>query len=315
MRSKVLPALILFSLGVAFAAPLRADNRVIPPEVTKVWPVGMQRGTTATFTLDGRNLSDIKAVIFDAPGITTKVMQVTDVPEVSVKIGESAPVPQGRKQTATIEVSAAKDVEQGLHWFRIQTPLGTSNLMPFDVGSFPEVHSNEKARGHAVMHPEPAALPATFVGTIAVPGQVDGYEFEGRAGEELVFQVTAAPLGSKLESQVVMRNDSGQVLAQSGEYLNRPDAVLTYKLPQAGKYTLSVTDREKGGSPDHFYRVNAGPLPYITQVFPLGVRAGEPASVSVTGVNLGELHEVKVDPHKSAYGWTTIPFRVKGEGA
>ena len=252
MRSKILPALILFSLGLVFAAPSRADNRVIPPEVTKIWPVGMQRGTTVTFNLDGRNLSDIKAVIFDAPGITTKVMQVTDVPEEKLKIGEAAPVPQGKKQTATIEVTAAQDVEEGLHWFRIRTPLGTSNLMPFDVGSFPEVYSDQKSWGHAEMRPETAVLPATFVGTIAVPGQVDNYQFEGRAGEELVFQVTAAPLGSKLESQLVLRNDSGQVLAQSGEYLNRADAVLTYKLPQAGKYTLSVTDREKGGSHGSF---------------------------------------------------------------
>ena len=75
MRSKVLSALDSLLLGLAFAAPLRADNRVIPPEVTKIWPVGMQRGTTATFTLDGRNLSDIKAVIFDSPGITAKVTQ------------------------------------------------------------------------------------------------------------------------------------------------------------------------------------------------------------------------------------------------
>ena len=40
----------------------------------------------------------------------------------------------------------------------------------------------------------------------------------------------------------------GRVLAEAGRNENRADAVLTYKLPQAGKYTLSVTDREKGGS-------------------------------------------------------------------
>ena len=153
-------------------------------------------------------------------------------------------------------------------------------------------------------------LPATLVGTIAVPGQVDSYEFDGRAGEELVFRVTAAPLGSRLESLLVLRNDAGQSAGRSPvETENRADAVLTYKLPQAGKYTLSVTDREKGGGADHYYRVDAGPLPYITHVFPLGVRAGEPATVAVTGVNLGDIHEVKVDPPKSADGWTTMPLR------
>ena len=56
------------------------------------------------------------------------------------------------------------------------------------------------------------------------------------------------------------------------------------------------------------------PLPYITQVFPLGVRAGESASVAVTGVNLGDVHEVKVDPPKSVEGWTTMPLKVKSDG-
>jgi hypothetical protein len=319
MRNQTLFALILFSLGAAFAGPLRASEPIIPPEISKVWPVGMQRGTTATFTLDGRNLSDIKAVIFDSPGITAKVMQITDVPEKAAMaragVDLAAIVARGKKQTASIEVTAAREIEPGLHWFRVQTPLGTSNLSLLDVGSFPEVHTNEKSSGHAEMPAELTTLPATLVGTIAVPGQIDSYEFEGRAGEELVFQVTASRLSSQLESLLVLRNDSGQVLAESGQYDNRADAVLTYKLPQAGKYTLSISDREKGGSADHYYRLDAGPLPYVTRVFPLGVRAGEPASVSVSGVNLGDVREVKVDPPKSADGWTTIPLKVKsGEG-
>ena len=151
----------------------------------------------------------------------------------------AAPVPRGKKQTATIEVTAAKDVAPGLHWFRIRTPLGTSNLMPFDVGSLPGSVCQRESRGaQAETQPESTTLPATLVGTIAVPGEIDSYEFDGRAGEELVFQVAASRLGSRLESLLVLRNDSGQVLAESGEYENRADAVLTYKLPQAGKYTL-----------------------------------------------------------------------------
>jgi hypothetical protein len=318
MKIQTLFALILFSLGSAFAAPSQTNERVIPPAVAKVWPVGMQRGTTATFTLDGRNLSDIQAVIFDAQGISAKVTQVTEVPEKErvARPGQGNDIlPRANRQTVTIEVTAAKDLAPGLHWFRIRTPLGTSNLMPFDVGSFPEVHADAKSGGRAETQSEPTTLPATLVGTIAVPGEVDNYQFDGHAGEELVFRVAASRLGSRLESLLVLRNDSGQVLAESGEYENRADTVLTYRLPQAGKYTLSVTDREKGGSEDHFYRVDAGPLPYITHVFPLGVRAGEPASVSVTGVNLGDMHEVKVDPPKSAEGWTTMPLKVKSGGA
>jgi hypothetical protein len=319
MKNKLPVALILFALAAAFAAPLRAGDRVIPPAVATVRPAGMQRGTTATLALEGRSLADIKEVVFDSPGISAKVMQVSDVAEVMPKlppnvVDTAAPVPKGKKQSVTMEVTASKDTEPGLHWFRVRTPEGTSNLMPFDVGSLPEVHANGNSMGPAKSQPEWTTLPATFVGTIAAPGKVDSYEFDGPAGEELAFQVSAARLGSKLESLLVLRNEAGQVLAESGRNENRADAVLTYKLAQAGKYTLSVTDREEGGSEDHFYRVDAGPLPYITSVFPLGVRAGEPASVSVTGVNLGDVHEVKVDPPKSAEGWTTMPLTLKGNG-
>src|SRR5208337_4807429 len=115
MKRYDLFALILFSLGAAFAAPLVAGEPIIPPEISKVWPVGMQRGTTATFTLDGRNLSDIKAVIFDAPGITAKVVQIADVPEKAAiaraGVDLAAIVARGKKQTATIEVAAAKEIE------------------------------------------------------------------------------------------------------------------------------------------------------------------------------------------------------------
>ena len=264
MRNPVLFALILLSLGAAFVSG-RSDTPVIPPEVTKAWPVGMQRGTTATFTLDGRNLSGIKAVIFDAPGIVAKVIQVIDVPEKTATaragVDLDALVAQGKKQSATLEVTAAKEVAPGLHWFRIQTSLGTSNLSAFGIGSFPEVYAREKSAEHVDLQPQSANLPATLVGTIGVPGQIDSYQFDGRAGEELVFRVEASRLGSKLESLLALRNDSGQLLAESGQFENRADAVLTYKLPEAGKYTLSITDREKGGKADHSTASIAGLCP------------------------------------------------------
>jgi hypothetical protein len=172
MKTRAFFALILFSLGAAFAAPLRADDRVIPPAVAKVWPAGMQRGTTATFTLEGRNLSDIKAVIFDSPGISAKVTQVTDMEEEKpMGFTTVAPVPRAKKQTATLEVTAAQDVAPGLHWFRVRTPLGTSNLMPFDVGSLPEVYAHGKSMGRAEMPPEPARCPPRLSARLLSPAK------------------------------------------------------------------------------------------------------------------------------------------------
>lgn len=310
-------ARILIAAGFAVALilsvrPLRADERVIPPSISKIRPAGMQRGTTAMFTVEGRNLSSAKAVIFDAAGITAKVTEITDVPEkitgprAGVDLG--AQVPLGKKQTARMEVTVAKDAAPGIHRFRIQTPLGTSGTAVLDIGALPEVNAQRPAGPEAP--PQWVELPSTLVGTVAAAGAADRYEFQGKAGEALVFQVVASELGSDLKSLLVLSDATGQVLAEAGDQEENPDAVLTYKLPRDAKYTLSVSDREKSGGPDHFYRLNAGALPYIAEVFPLGVRAGRTSEVAVSGVNLG-VSTVKVTPSKWAGGWTTTPLEIK----
>ncbi|MGA8593173.1 MAG: hypothetical protein WB676_00370 [Bryobacteraceae bacterium] len=319
MMRKVVLTGVMVTVGASLALPLRADGPIIPPSVSKIWPAGMERGHTATFTIDGRNLSGAKGVIFDSPGIAATISDITSVPEKingpRAGVDLTAQVPQGKKETAKLEVTAADNVEPGVHRFRVQTLLGTSNVAVMAIGSLPEINSSEKSSAGSAVQPKRVELPATLIGTIQAPGDVHNYEFEGKAGEELVFQVVAEQLGSALESLLILRDSSGKVLAQAGENENSPDAVLVSKLPQQGVYTLSIADREKGGGKDRFYRVNAGPLPYITGVFPLGVRAGELAQVSVSGVNLGGSHQVGVHPPKWADGWTTVPLEMKsGEG-
>lgn len=288
---------------------------MIPPSLSKIRPVGMQRGATVTFKVEGRNIAGANDVIFDAPGITAKVTEITDIPEkitgprAGVDLG--AQVPLGRKQSAQLEITVAKNVEPGLHWFRIQTPLGTSNMSVIAIGSLPEISKTAPPSADSVPQPMMVKLPATLIGTLAALGDTDRYQFEGRAGEDLVFQVLASELGSQLKSVLILRDAAGQVVASAGESDNKPDAVLTCKLPRNGQYTLSIADREHGGGMDHYYRVNAGALPYITNVFPLGVQAGKTESVAVMGANLGGVQEAKVVPPPQADGWTTIPLEIK----
>jgi hypothetical protein len=304
-------------LAGCHAQTLRADEPIIPPTISKVWPAGMERGTTVTFTLDGRNLAGTKAVIFDSPGITARVTEVTDVPEkitgprAGVDLG--AQVPLGKKQTAKLEITVAKDVPPGIHWFRVQTPLGTSGMAVLDVGSLPEVAESPKSpnsSGDAIASAAAQAvtLPATIVGAIQAPGDTDSYQFDGHAGEDFVAQVVASELGSQLVSQLVLSDSSGAIVARAGERSNKPDAVLAARLSRDESYTLSISDREKGGGEDHFYRLNAGALPYVTGVFPLGVSAGKTEEVTVEGVNLGGSHAVKVKAPETAEGWTTTPL-------
>ncbi len=222
-------------------------------------------------------------------------------------------MPLAKKQSALLEITVAKDVPPDVYRFRVQTPLGTTNMVPLAIGSLPEVKQDEKSGNTAVS--QPAVLPATMVGTIAAPGDSDRYEFDGKAGEDVVFEVVASKLGSRLESLLALSDSSGRVLAEAGRHDNSPDAALNYRLPQDGKYTLTISDREGSGGKNDYYRVDAGALPYITRYFPLGVRAGETAAVAVEGVNLGGIHELKIEAPKQAEDGKTLPITLKENAA
>ena len=298
------------AVAIACAVPCQGDEPIIPPSIATITPAGMQRGKKVAFAIEGRNLSDATQVIFDTPGMSGKVSEITDVPEElrKARAGEDlgAIVAVGKKQTAKLEISVANDVEPGIHNFRILTPLGTTNSMALAVGAFPETQIRTKTAADSA-GPQSVTFPATLVGLIPSPGDQNSFRFDGRAGEEVVFRVEASELGSGLMSALALSDSSGKVLSQSAEQDNNPDAVLHVKLPQDGAYTLTLTDRESSGGMDHFYRLDAGVLPYIANVFPLGMRAGAPAKVAITGANLPS-QEVSVNPPASAQGWTTVPL-------
>ena len=134
------PNLLLIAglvLGISPALFSRAEEPLIPPSVASIWPAGMERGNTASFTIEGRNLSGATEVIFDVSGISGKVTQIVDVPEKIMGpragVDTGARVPLGKKQSATLEVTVANDALPGIHRFRVKTPLGTTNTMALAI--------------------------------------------------------------------------------------------------------------------------------------------------------------------------------------
>src|SRR6516225_10235508 len=128
---------VILLIHVCAWQALAAGVPTIPPMVASVDPHGVKRGSTAVFTVDGRNIAGVQWVIFDAPGLTAKALEVRDMPEeakvIRPGVDTGAAVPEGTKQQAKLEVSVAPDVEVGPHWFRLQTTLGTSNRALFEV--------------------------------------------------------------------------------------------------------------------------------------------------------------------------------------
>lgn len=127
----------------------------------------------------------------------------------------------------------------------------------------------------------PLTLPATAVGDLDRPGDADTFRFTASAGYELGVQLVTATESGKFAPVLTLTDATGRVLAE------RDGTLLGVKLPAAGAYSVGVRDREfRGGAK---YRLHLGPIPVITEVFPLGVTRNVTTPVSVRGVNLGPL--------------------------
>jgi hypothetical protein len=296
----------ILALGATAAA------QTAPPTLQKVSPTGAQRGTRVTVTVEGTSIGGATRFIFSEPGFATTITAVKEVPieqPVMAKgvVRTDAPIEdRAKKYEITADVTIAPSVPHAVHAFRVETPLGVSNLLRFAVSSLVEIAEREPNGSGAA---QKVTLPSTLVGMLGSAGDVDTYEFRARAGEEMVFQVVSRPLGSRLDSIVRLLDAHGQLLAANNDVDSSRDAVLTWRFNEAGSYTLTIEDVEHGGGATGFaYRIHAGALPYIAGVFPLGVPAGGSADVSATGVNLGDRATLRVAGDASALVGRTIPI-------
>jgi hypothetical protein len=284
-----------------------------PPTLQKLSPTGAQRGTQVTVTIQGTNIGDATRVIFSEPGLSARITSVEELPVEKMIVPKGvvrtdAPIDdKARKFALTAVVIIAKEVPHGVHGFRLQTPLGVSNQLRFAVSALAETKEQEPNDPGT---PQGITLPAALVGSLGAAGDVDVYRFTARAGEEMVFQVVARPLGARLDSVIRLLDASGQVVVENNDIdLNR-DSVLTWRFTDAGTYSIAIEDLEHGGGADGFgYRIYAGVLPYLTGVFPLGVRSGAGGDVAVTGVNLGA-DSVRVAGQPAYPGMRTVPVAV-----
>jgi hypothetical protein len=126
------------------------------------------------------------------------------------------------------------------------------------------------------------------------PGDVDRFHFQARQGQNLVIVAAARELIPYLadavpgwfQATLALFDADGQEVAYDDDYRFHPDPVLHYTVPKDGAYTIEIKDAIYRGREDFVYRIEAGELPFVTSIFPLGGRAGAPTTVQLTGWNL-----------------------------
>jgi len=79
----------------------------------------------------------------------------------------------------------------------------------------------------------------------------------------------------------------GKEVAYNDDYRFKPDPTIFYEVPKDGQYVLAIYDAIYRGREDFVYRVTIGEMPFVTSIFPLGGRAGEPLPpIRMKGWNL-----------------------------
>src|SRR5262249_54730733 len=218
-------------------APAQPPHLVREAALNPPQPRGAVRGSRAKLTLSGTGVGRATAVILPEPGLTAAILPA------------SRPDPN----RAEVELTIAPDARVGLHTLGVITPLGVPKSQSFAVAADPEVSEREPNDRWEQLGGEPTRLPATLLGTIDRPGDVDLFRIRVQAGQRLVFQVVARSLGSKLLPALSLQGEELARVPAGADV----DPVYTYTARVDGVITLQVADADYGGPRAPFFPIPA----------------------------------------------------------
>jgi hypothetical protein len=222
-------------------------------------------------------------------------------------------------EIVTAEITIDPRATPGQRQLRLRGNTGMSNPVAFFVGQIPEVTVKRDLINPEAPRTRPpdteVTLPAAINGQI-MPGAVDRYRFPARKGQQLVFITRARGLIPYLadavpgwfEAGLTLYDSGGNEVAASESFRHHPDPVLAYQVPRDGEYVLAIQDGLYRGREDFVYRIEAGELPFVTGIFPLGGKAGASATVALEGWNLPE-SSLTLEPSDTKPG--TLPLSVR----
>jgi hypothetical protein len=253
---------------------------------------------------DHPTLSNLAKLTPAELGYVVKKLFDRDKRQVNQQIGESV----------LIEVTIDPGAAPGDRELRIATAGGLTNPLRFQVGLMPEVLEHEPNNPDWADTPR-VELPAVLNGQI-LPGDIDRFLFRAKRGQKLVIDTRARHLIPYLadavpgwfQATVALYDGRGKEVAFADDYRFSPDPVLFYEIPADGDYRLEIRDSIYRGREDFVYRIAVGEQPFITGMYPLGVKAGADATAWVTGWNL-PWNRVKLDTRPDPLGFRQSAFR------
>lgn len=282
-------SIVLVILFVLLTTPLYAQKMTMG----YLYPAGGEVGTTVEIEAGGLNINKATKVLFSHPGIKGVLEPVKE--PVAKKRKRRRLNDQSSPQLADkikIHITIDKSVPCGIYDLRLQGPRGVSNMLPFEVASYPNLLENAKSSKTKPNIVE--TLPAVLCGYVS-PGGIDYFRFAGKEGETIVASVKGRQLVPYIADAVpgwfqpVIKivDSRGKEIAYSDDYYHYVDPVIITTLPRDGNYTLMIHDAIYRGRQDFNYRIHLGAIPFVTGRYPAYGVVGKKVKQQLEGVNLG----------------------------
>lgn len=256
---------------LAFVALASAPSLAANPQLRRVTPPGVQRGTEVEVQFEGARLDDAQGLLLYHPGIEVKRFEVKN----------------GRPKA---RLAVAAQCRLGPHPVRLRTTSGISNLVTFNVGPFAQVDETEP--NSEFDKPQKINLNTTVTGVIENE-DVDYFLIEAKKGERLAVEIEGFRLGeTTFDPFVAILDPKRFVLASDDDTpLTWQDVALSILVPEDGTYSIQVRESSFGGSGQCRYRLHVGSFPRPQAVYPAGGKLGQATEVRWMGDAKGQWSE------------------------
>ena len=265
------------------------------PSISRVDPLGGQRGTQVELEILGNDLSNVSEVEFDSQDIVWATTKYASAGKL--------------RGIVAIDSQAAL----GPHLFRVKTADGYSTTAMFSVGQFPDLRESEpnEVLGQAQ---EIADLPAEVQGVLEGAEDVDIFKVAGQADDRLAIELRSIEHGSAVEAKMFLLDRRGQRLRfndDRDDYLETP--FIEHRFERSGTHYIKI-DQYRGPRGFNFgknssYTLRVSALPTIAYAAPLGAAVGSSSKLSLHGSGLGTVEGVYVTALRAAeYARMTYPY-------
>lgn len=227
-----------------------------PPEIRNINVRGFQIGQPTVVTIDGTDLLPAPKLWLNANAVQAVIDDK-----------------QSNANRLVLTATLPNETTPGVAQLRLATNDGLSNSVTVALDRLPQLPISETV----------ATLPASLHGSVPGSG-VSKTSFTGKAGEDVLIEVEAKRLGSKLRPVVHLYDaQRTQITWAMPSRTLAGDCRISTKLPRDGQYTIEVHDLQYAPPGVSFFRLKIGQWHFADLAFPPAVTRGQEVALELLG--------------------------------